>query len=128
MGIQKVMVVDDDASMRSDCKKMLADHGFDVAEAADGIEAISVYRDFQPDMVFLDITMPAMDGLTTLKEIKVLDPNAKVVMSIVLGQQALVMMALKTGAIDFVIKPFNHEHVLETIKRASTQLNSALEI
>ena len=106
------MVVDDDASMRMGCKQMLVENGFDVAEAASGYEAISVY------MVFMDIVMPDMDGLAALKEIKKMDPNAKVAMAIVKGQQALVMVALKTGAVDFVIKPFDQKQVLGTIKRA----------
>ena len=112
------MVVDDDASMRMGCKQMLVENGFDVAEAASGYEAISVYKVFQPDMVFMDIVMPDMDGLAALKEIKKMDPNAKVAMAIVKGQQALVMVALKTGAVDFVIKPFDQKQVLGTIKRA----------
>ena len=101
------MVVDDDASTRMSCKQLLVENGYDVAEAANRIEAISVYSDFQPDMVFMDITMPDMDGLIALQEIMVMDPNAKVAMAIVMGQQALVMVALKTGAVDFVIKPFD---------------------
>ena len=118
MGIQRVMVVDDDSSMRMSCKQMLVEGGYDVAEAATGIEAISVYKESQPDMVLMDITMPKMDGLTALKEIKVMDPNAKVAMTAVMGQQALVMVALKLGAVDFMIKPFGQEEVLGTIKRA----------
>ena len=116
--IRKVMVVDDAAFMRMRCKKMLIENGFDVVEAANGIEAISVYKESQPDMVLMDITMPDMDGLAALKEIKKIDPNAKVAMVTAMGQQALVMEALKTGALDFVIKPFDQERVLGTIKKA----------
>ena len=111
------MVVDDDASTRMGCKQLLVENGYDVSEAANGIEAISAYSDFQPDMVFMDMTMPDMDGLIALQEIMVMDPNAKVAMAIVMGQQALVMVALKTGAVDFVIKPFDQEQVLSTIER-----------
>ncbi|MDA1127664.1 MAG: response regulator [Chloroflexi bacterium] len=116
--MRKVMVVDDDAIMRIRCKQMLAENGFDVAEAANGIEAISVYQDFQPDMVLMDIIMPDLGGLDALKEIKVINPNAQVAMLMVEGQQALVMEALKTGAVDFLIKPFDQEEVLGTIKKA----------
>ena len=116
--MRKVMVVDDDVIMRIHCKQMLVENGFDVAEAANGIEAISVYQDYQPDMVLMDITMPDMGGLDALKEIKVINPNAQVAMLTVEGQQALVMEAFKTGAVDFVIKPFDQEEVLGTIKKA----------
>ena len=104
--------------MRMRCKKMLIENGFEVVEAANGIEAISVYQESNPDMVLMDITMPDMDGLAALKEIKKIDPNAKVAMVTAMGQQALVMEALKTGAMEFVIKPFDQERVLGTIKKA----------
>ena len=118
MGIPKVMVVDDDVFMRTSCSRMLVENGFDVAEATGGVEAISVYTDFQPDMVLMDIKMPEVDGLAALKVIKKMDPNAKVAMVTAMGQAALVMEAYKTGAIDFVLKPFDQEQVLDTVKRA----------
>ncbi len=114
----KVLVVDDAAFMRMQCKEMLVKNGFDVIEAANGIEAVSVYKESKPDMVLMDITMPGMDGLAALKEIKKIDPNAKVAIVTAMGQQALVMEALKTGAMDFVIKPFDQDRVLGTIKKA----------
>ncbi len=116
--IQKVMVVDDDALTRIHLKQMLVEHGFDVAEAANGIEAISFYQNFQPDMVFVNITMPDKGGLVILKEIKVANPQAQVAIIVGEGQQALAMEALKTGAVDFVTKPFDQEEVLGTIKKA----------
>lgn len=117
MGNRKVMVVDDDAATRMGCRKLLVENGIDVAEAANGIEAISVYGDFRPDMVFMDIAMPGMDGLTALQNIIVMDAKAKIAMAIVKGQQALVLEALQTGAVDFVIKPFKQEQVLGIIKK-----------
>ena len=114
---RKVRVVDKDASMRMGCKEILVENGFDVAEADNGIEAISIYREFQPDIVFMDITKPDMDCLIALQEIIVMDPDAKVAMAVVMGQQASVMVALKLGAVDFVIKPFCQEQVLGTIDR-----------
>ena len=112
------MVVDDDPFMRINYKRMLVENGFDVAEAANGVEAISVYEDFQPDMVLMDINMPEMDGLAALKEIKKMDPSAKVAMLTAMGQQALVMEAFKTGAMDFVIKPVDEQQILGVIEKA----------
>ena len=112
------MVVGGDASMRIRLKQMLVENGLDVAEAASGREAISVYRDFQPDMVFMDIFLPDMGGLDALKEIKGINPNALVAMLVVEGQQALVMEALRTGAVDFVTQPFDEEEVLGAINKA----------
>ena len=114
----KVLVVDDAAFMRMRCKKMLVGKGFDVVEAANGIEAISDYKQSHPDMVLMDITMPDLDGLAALKEIKTMNPSAKVAMVTTMSQQALVMEAPKTGAMDFVIKPFDQKQVLATIKKA----------
>lgn len=122
------MVVDDDASARKGLTRTLVENGFDVAEAANGIEAISVYGDFRPDMVFMDVIMPGMDGLAALEEIKTLDPNAKVAMTIVKGQQALVLVALKAGAVDFVIKPFDEKQVLGGIKKALSPPNRVRKI
>ena len=117
MGIQRVMVLDDDASTRIGCKEMLVENGYDVVEAANGIGAISVYSDFQPDMVFMDITMPDMDGLLALQEIMTMDPCAKVAIVMERGQQASLKKAMKIGAVDFVIKPVDREQVLDTIYR-----------
>ena len=117
MVIRKVMVVDDDASVRTSCKEMLVENGFDVAEAGNGKDAISVYSDFRPDMVFMDITMPDMECLIALQEIKLMDPRAKVAMAMVLGQQTSVRLAIKMGAVGFILKPFCQEQVLDTIYR-----------
>ncbi len=111
------MVVDDDPLMRIHLKQMLVENGFDVAEAADGIEAVSVYQAFEPDMVFLKINISNKGGLAALKEIKEINPNAHVAMIVAEGQQALVMEALKTGAADFVTKPFDQEEVLGTLQK-----------
>ena len=116
--MRKVMVVDADALMRIHLKQMLVENGFDVAEAADGTEAVSVYQDYQPDMVFMNIIIPDEGRLAALKEIKAINPNAQVAMIVDEGQQALVMEALKTGAVNFVTKPFHQDEVLGTIKKA----------
>ena len=120
MGMRKVMIVDDDPYLRMSYVRMLVENGFDVA---DGSEAVAIYKEFRPDMVLMDITMPGMDGLTALRKIKKFDPGAKVAMVTAMGQAALVMEAFKSGAVDFVIKPLNGDQVVGTIYRALRQVS-----
>ncbi|MCH7594417.1 MAG: response regulator, partial [Chloroflexi bacterium] len=101
-----IMVVDDAAFMRMRCRKLLTQSGYDVLEANTGAQAVEVYKECRPDMVLLDITMPDMDGLTALKEIRKIDPDAKVAMVTAMGQQSIVTEAVKPASRDFVIKPF----------------------
>ena len=112
-----IMVVDDAAFMRMRCKKLLTQSGYDVIEAATGAQAVECYKESKPDAVLLDITMPDMDGLTALKEMKKLNPDVRVAMVSAMGQQSVVMDALKSGAKDFVVKPFEADRVLATIKK-----------
>ena len=113
----RILIVDDAAFMRMRCKKLLTQCGYDVIEASSGSQAVEVYRDDRPDMVLMDITMPDMDGLSALKEIRAIDADARVAMATAMGQQSMVMEALKAGAKDFVIKPFDQDRVLEAVKR-----------
>ncbi len=113
----KVMVVDDAAFMRVRAAKVLQDNGHQVLEAENGVDAVRKYQEWQPDVVLMDITMPEMDGVTALKEIKKLDPTARVAMVTAMGQQAIVMEALKAGARDFVLKPFQPERVLSALQK-----------
>ena len=115
--MSKILVVDDAAFMRMRCTKMLSDSGFEVAEAADGNQALAKYREFKPDGVLLDITMPELDGLATLKELIKMDPGARVAMVTAMGQQSMVMEALKSGARDFIVKPFEAERVFAAVKK-----------
>ncbi|MHB1415592.1 MAG: response regulator [Chloroflexota bacterium] len=115
--MSKVLVVDDAAFMRLRCSKLLAENGFDVAEAANGVEAVAKYQAAKPDCVLMDITMPEMDGLGALKEIRKLDPAAKVAMVTAIGQQPVVIEALKAGARDFIIKPFQADRVLAAVRK-----------
>ena len=115
--LTKILVVDDAAFMRMRCSKLLTDNGFEVAEASDGVEAIKKYTEHKPDGVLLDITMPNMDGLSTLKELIKLDPRARIAMVTAMGQQSMVMEALKSGAMDFIVKPFDADRVLAAIKK-----------
>jgi two-component system, chemotaxis family, chemotaxis protein CheY len=113
----KVLIVDDAAFMRVRAAKVLKDNGHEVIEAENGAVAVRQYADWHPDAVLLDITMPEMDGLAALKEIRKLDPNARVAMVTAMGQQAIVMEALRAGAKDFVLKPFQPDRVLAALNK-----------
>jgi two-component system chemotaxis response regulator CheY len=114
----KVLIVDDAAFMRMMIKDILVKNGFEISgEAPNGLKAIEMYKLDKPDVVTLDITMPEMDGIQALKEIRSFDPGSKVIMCSAMGQQAMVMEAIKSGAKDFIVKPFQSERVLEAIKK-----------
>ena len=114
----KVLVVDDAAFMRMMIKDILRKGGYEVVgEAEDGAKAIDKYRELHPDLVTMDITMPDMDGITAVKEIRKIDPNALIIMCSAMGQQAMVIDAIQAGAKDFVVKPFQPERVLEAVRK-----------
>ncbi len=115
--MSKVLVVDDARFMRLRYRKLLTSEGYDVVEAENGKEALRVYEEEQPDLVFLDITMPVMDGLETLRELKQRHDEARVVMSSALGQERIIISAIKAGAEDFVVKPFEPNKILETVQK-----------
>ena len=113
-----ILIVDDAAFMRMMLKNILIPKGYNiVAEANDGSDAIVKYQEYKPNLVTLDITMPGMDGLTTLKELKKIDPNVKVIMCSAMGQQAMVIEAIQNGAKDFIVKPFTNDRVLEAVRK-----------
>ncbi len=113
----KVMVVDDAAFMRMRCSRLLKEHGYEVIEAENGLQAVQLYQQVRPDAVLMDITMPEMDGLQALKAIREVDPSARIAMVTAMGQQAMVIEAIKNGAKDFVLKPFEPERVLAAVKK-----------
>jgi len=115
--MKKVLIVDDAAFMRATLKLMLEKNGFEViGEASDGKIGIMKYKELCPDIVTLDITMPEMDGITALKEIKKIYPNAKVVIVTAMGQECYVREAIMCGAKGFIVKPFTEEHVLKVLR------------
>ena len=115
---KRVLVVDDAAFMRMMIKDILQKGGYEVVgEAEDGKRAIEKYKELKPDLVTMDITMPDMDGITAVKEIRKIDENAVIIMCSAMGQQAMVIDAIQAGAKDFVVKPFPPERVLEAIKK-----------
>lgn len=115
---KKVLICDDAAFMRMMIKDILTKNGYEVAgEAENGQKAVEKYNETKPDLVLMDITMPEMDGIQALKAIKAADPSATVIMCSAMGQQAMVIEAIQSGAKDFIVKPFQAERVLEAVKK-----------
>ncbi len=117
----KILVVDDAMFMRSRLRGLLEGAGHEVTEAPNGKEAVERFSELQPDLVLMDVTMPEMDGLEALKKIRSTSPTAKVIMCSALGQQSIVLEAIKAGAKDFIVKPFRPEKVLEAVGRQIPQ-------
>lgn len=115
---KKIMIVDDAAFMRMMIKDILMKSGYEViAEAENGKKALEKYKEVKPDLVMMDITMPDMDGITAVKELMKIDPHALIVMCSAMGQEAMVIEAIQSGAKDFIVKPFKADRVLEALKR-----------
>lgn len=115
---KNILICDDAAFMRMMIKDILTKNGYNVVgEAENGVKAIEAYTEHTPDLVLMDITMPEMDGIDALKGIRSKDPNACVIMCSAMGQQAMVIEAIQSGAKDFIVKPFQAERVLEAVKK-----------
>lgn len=114
---KRILVTDDAMFMRSMLKNILIPNKYSVFEASNGQEAVDMFRLHSPDLVFMDITMPIMDGITATKTIKTAFPNALIVMCTALGQQNMVVEAIRAGAKDFIVKPFQPERVLDCVKK-----------
>ncbi|BFT73789.1 response regulator [Paenibacillus sp. P36] len=113
-----ILIVDDAAFMRAMLKDMLLALNYVViGEGRNGLEAVQLYKRLKPDLVTLDITMPEMDGIAALKEIKQLDPQAKIIMCSAMGQQKLVVDSIQAGAKDFLVKPFNKDRIADTLEK-----------
>ncbi len=111
--------------MRTMMRGILSAQGIEIIEAENGQQAISQYEAHRPDMVFMDITMPIMDGIAATRAIKERDPNACIVMCTAMGQQNMVLEAIRAGAKDFIVKPFNPERVLDCIEKFTTEAKAA---
>ena len=115
---KNILICDDAAFMRMMIKDILSKNGYTVAgEAENGVKAVERYNELKPDLVLMDITMPEMDGIQALKNIKAADSSAKVIMCSAMGQQAMVIEAITAGAKDFIVKPFQADRVLEAVKK-----------
>ena len=119
--MSKILIVDDAEFLRMRISKMLVAEGHEVIEAENGLQAVDIFKTAHPDLVLMDITMPEMDGLTALKTIKGVDPAARVIMLTALGQESVVLDAIKSGAKDFVVKPFERERVIGAINKILTK-------
>ena len=116
--MSKVLIVDDAAFMRISIKNMLTKNGYEVVgEAENGAVGVELYKELQPDIVTMDITMPEMSGLDALKEITKIDPKSKVVMVSAMGQESMVREAIVSGAKGFIVKPFKEEGIIAAIKK-----------
>ncbi|MFH0858921.1 MAG: response regulator [Candidatus Omnitrophota bacterium] len=120
--MSKIMIVDDALFMRKMLGKALTEAGHEIsAEASNAKEAVEKYKKFKPDLVTMDIVMPLMeemDGIGAVKEIIRIDPQAKILVCSVMGQQSLVVEAIRSGAKDFIIKPINTERLIEAVNKA----------
>ena len=114
----RTLVADDASFMREMIREIIEPEGFEVvAEAGDGLDAVEAFKEHTPDIVTMDIVMPKMSGIEAVKQIVEADPGARIVMCSALGQEALVMEALKSGAKDFIVKPFKPDAVLTTLRK-----------
>jgi two-component system chemotaxis response regulator CheY len=112
----KILLVDDAAFMRKVIRDTLSKSGYnDLYEAVDGADAVEKFNEISPDLVIMDITMPNMDGLEALKAIRGAHPDANVVMCSAMGQETMVIDAVRSGAKDFIVKPFKADRVLKTV-------------
>ena len=115
---KNILICDDAAFMRMMIKDILTKNGYTVVgEAENGAKAVEKYAELKPDLVLMDITMPEMDGIQALKKIKEADPSATVIMCSAMGQQAMVIGSIQSGAKDFIVKPFQADRVLEAVRK-----------
>ncbi|WP_069997464.1 response regulator [Cellulosilyticum sp. I15G10I2] len=115
---KSILIVDDAAFMRMMIKDILTKNGYEVVgEADNGLKAVDKYKELTPDLVLMDITMPEMNGIDAVKNIKAVDPGAKIVMCSAMGQQAMVIESIQAGARDFIVKPFQADRVLEAVRK-----------
>ncbi|MBP3603964.1 MAG: response regulator [Lachnospiraceae bacterium] len=115
---KNILIVDDAAFMRMMIKDILSKNGYNVVgEAENGAKALEKYNELKPDLVLMDITMPEVDGIQALKNIKAADANATIIMCSAMGQQAMVIESIQAGAKDFIVKPFQPDRVIEAVKK-----------
>ncbi|MDN3513931.1 MAG: response regulator [Candidatus Brocadia sp.] len=115
--MRRILVVDDAKVIRMIIRQILTRNGFDiVGEAGNGREAVEKYKELRPDAVTMDIVMPEVDGIQGLKEILAFDNQAKVVMISAIDQREALLEAIREGAADYVVKPFEDDRMVSAMK------------
>ena len=115
---KRILITDDTAFMRMTLRNVLEKNGYEVVgEAEDGLQAVEMYSSVNPDLVTTDITMPKMDGIEAIKRIMKKDPDARIIVVSAMGQKALVIEALNSGAKDFIVKPFQPDRIVEALQK-----------
>ncbi len=113
----KVLTVDDSNFMRNIIKKALEKEEFKiVAEASSGEKAIELYQELDPDIVTMDLTMPGIGGLKALKKLKEFDPDVRVIICSAMSQEPLVIEAMRSGAKEFIVKPFSEDRIIRAAR------------
>lgn len=110
-----ILIVDDAVFMRMKLKKIIQAYGFQVIEANDGLQALEIFKEHKPDLVLMDISMPEMDGLTSLRHMMDYDHNIPVIMCSAIGQESKILEAGRLGAKDFIVKPFKDKEIEEVL-------------
>ena len=119
VAVKRVLIADDTEVMRMMIRMALESAGFSiVGEALDGAQAVAMYHELRPDVVTLDITMPHKDGIEACCEILAADPQARIVMVTALGHEDRIRAAVRAGARDFIVKPFEPERIIKAVKKA----------
>ena len=120
--VKRLLVVDDALIMRMRIRDIAREAGWDVVgEAATGADGVARYRELRPDLVTLDIVMPELDGVEALRAIRTEDPSARVVMVSALDQRAKLSECIALGAVDFIVKPFDKQRLLELFRKAAAE-------
>lgn len=115
--MKKILVVDDADFMRGSLRLIFESENYLVLEAEDGYQAVKMYAEQQPDVVTMDINMPGKTGIDAIKEIKEIDPNAKIVVVTSMGTEFMIRDAIQSGAANFIIKPFDEKQIKEVVKK-----------
>ncbi len=117
--MKEILIVDDTAFMRNTLKELLKNEGYIIAgEAEDGPQAVEKYKELNPDLVTMDITMPEMNGIKAIEKILEHDKSARIIVISAMGQQSIILKAMKAGALDFLVKPIKRERLKQAIEKA----------